>query len=108
MAFSPLNGSFTIINDNPGLNVGDTDHVHGVFCVRDGRIQDAPSDLRNYVGMRLDAFLDDLCSATDSRDMRVIVEFPPHGAHYGSQVKRERAVGGEAQGIKRKLAAPCP
>jgi hypothetical protein len=68
--FDPSNGPFTIINDNPGLNVGDTDHMSMVFRVRDGRIQDAPSDLRNYVGMRLDAFLEELRSATHSRDMR--------------------------------------
>jgi hypothetical protein len=68
--FDPSNGPFTIINDNPGLNVGDTDHMSMVFRVRDGRIQDAPSDLRNYVGMRLDAFLEELRSATHSRDLR--------------------------------------
>ena len=58
------------INDNPGLNIGDTDHMSMVFRVRDGRIQDAPSDLRNYVGMRLDAFLEELRSGTRRSDVR--------------------------------------
>jgi hypothetical protein len=58
--FESSNGPFTIVNDNPGLNIGDADHMSMVFRVRDGKIQDAPSDLRNYVGMRLDAFLEEL------------------------------------------------
>jgi hypothetical protein len=53
---------FTIINDNPGLIIDDADRPAMVFHVRDGRIQFAPSDLPQYVGMRLDAFLDELRS----------------------------------------------
>jgi hypothetical protein len=68
--FDSSNVPFTIINDNPGLNIGDTDHMSMVFRVRDGRIQDAPSDLRNYVGMRLDAFLEELRSGTRRSDVR--------------------------------------
>jgi hypothetical protein len=68
--FESSNGPFTIINDNPGLNIGDADHMSMVFRVRDGKIQDAPSDLRNYVGMRLDAFLEELRSVTLRNDVR--------------------------------------
>jgi hypothetical protein len=68
--FEPSNGPFTIINDNPGLNIGDADRMSMVFRIRNGRVQDAPSDLRKYVGMRLDAFLEALRSDTRGSNMR--------------------------------------
>jgi hypothetical protein len=53
---------FTIINDNPGLIINDADHPALAFHIRDGSIQNAPSDMPQYVGRRLDAFLDELRS----------------------------------------------
>jgi hypothetical protein len=58
---------FTIINDNPGLIIDDADRPAMAFQVRDGRIQNAPSDFPNYVGMRLDAFLKELRSMSRKR-----------------------------------------
>jgi hypothetical protein len=55
---------FTIINDNPGLVIDDADRPAMSFQIRDGRIQNAPSDLPQYVGMRLDAFLNELRSVS--------------------------------------------
>jgi len=60
-------GHYTIINDNPGLIINDADRPAMAFHIRDGRIQNAPSDMPQYVGMRLDAFLDELRSMSSKK-----------------------------------------
>jgi hypothetical protein len=50
-----------ITNDEPGLAVptGSSDSAIA-FLIQDGHIQRAPSGFSRYVGMPLDAFLDEL------------------------------------------------
>lgn len=52
---------FMITNDEPGLAVpmGSSDPAIA-FLIQNGHIQQAPSDLSRYVGIPLDAFLDEL------------------------------------------------
>ena len=68
MFLESLRGSpFRIINDNPGLMMDDADYPAMSFQLRDGRIQSAPSDFPQYVGMRSDAFLQQLRSISRTK-----------------------------------------
>jgi hypothetical protein len=63
VAFLESSGAeaFRITNDEPGLAVptGSRDPSMA-FLVQDGRIQRAPSEFSQYVGMPIAAFLDEL------------------------------------------------
>jgi hypothetical protein len=49
--------AFLIVNDDPGLAVGDGDYPAIVFLIEDGRVQRGPSEFSRQLGLRIDPFL---------------------------------------------------